>query len=316
MKHFPLLVALGALLCFRASAQITVELSMDQEQFLPTETIPVAVKITNRSGQTLHFGDDPAWLTFSVESLEGFGVVKYSDVPVSGEFDLESPQMAIKRVNIEPYFNLTRPGRYRVVATVRIKEWSKTATSMGKSFDVITGAKLWSQDIGMPLLTGATNQSPDVRKYTLLQANYLKTRLQLYVQVSDASESRIYKVFPVGPLVSFSNPESMVDHWSNLHVIYQSSAQTFSYTVVSPDGDVIRQEAYDYYDTRPRLTISDDGEVHVVGGVRRVKQVEAPAVKAPNKIVLPAPATQPPAAPATNAAGPVKSHYLHRGQNP
>ena len=49
---------------------------MEQRQFLPSEAIPAAVRITNRSGQPLHLGADANWLTFNVESADGFIVVK------------------------------------------------------------------------------------------------------------------------------------------------------------------------------------------------------------------------------------------------
>jgi uncharacterized protein (DUF58 family) len=71
-------------------AQVTVEVVLEQEQFLGGEALPVAVRITNRSGQTLRMGNEPDWLTFSVESREGFVVVKTDEVPVLGAFELES----------------------------------------------------------------------------------------------------------------------------------------------------------------------------------------------------------------------------------
>ena len=43
-------------LAFAAQAQVSVELLIDQEQFLRDESLPVKVRIVNRSGQTLHFG--------------------------------------------------------------------------------------------------------------------------------------------------------------------------------------------------------------------------------------------------------------------
>jgi hypothetical protein len=215
-------------------------------------------------------------------------VVKNSDVPVAGEFDLESSQMATKRVDLAPYFVLSRPGRYRVIATVRIPEWNAAATSPAKAFDVINGAKLWSQDFGLPAPAGVTNRAPEVRKYILIKANYLQSQLRLYVQVSDESEARVFKVSAVGPLVSFSQPEAKVDRLSNLHVLYQSGAQAFTYSVVNPNGDITRQEIYDYFSSRPRLSVNDNGDVVVAGGVRRVKPAELPPVKSPNEVPLPA----------------------------
>src|SRR5882724_6682689 len=129
MKTFPILLALALAAFTRASAQVSVELELGQEQFLPGESMVVAAKITNRSGRPLHFGADANWLTFSVESTDGFLVIKNSEVPVTGEFDLESSQMGTKRVDITPYFAMTRPGHYRVTATLRVKDLSAETPS-------------------------------------------------------------------------------------------------------------------------------------------------------------------------------------------
>jgi hypothetical protein len=271
----------------RASAQVDVEVVMDQEQFLPSESVPVAVHITNRSGQPLHLGADADWLTFSVESADGFIVIKNSEVPVLGEFDLGSSEVATKRVDLQPYFELKRQGRYRVVATLHIKAWSVETSSPPTEFDVINGAELWSQDFGVPVPAGVTNQPPEVRKYTLEEANYLRSQLRMYVMVSDVSGSRVFKVSAIGPMVSFSQPEQQLDQFSNLHIIYQSGARTFTYSVVNPDGEITQQETYDYIDTHPRLGLNDAGDIVVVGGVRRVKPGELPDLKLPDELPLP-----------------------------
>jgi hypothetical protein len=284
MKLLPFILGLTLLARVNAPAQVSVEIVLDQEQFLPSESVPVAVRITNRSGQPLRFGADANWLTFSVESTDGFVVIKNSDVPVSGEFDLDSSQMATKRVDLAPYFVLSRPGRYNLTATVRIKEWHAEVASPAKAFDIINGAKLWSQDFGLPAPAGVTNSAPEVRRYTLIEANYLRSQLRLYVQVSDESGTRVLKVSAVGPLVSFSQPEAKLDRLSNLHVLYQSGARAFTYSVVNPNGDVIQREIYDYFNSRPRLSVNDNGDVVVTGGVRRIKPAELPLVKPPNEV--------------------------------
>jgi hypothetical protein len=134
---------------------------------------------------------------------------------------------------------------------------------------------------------GVTNQAPEVRRYTLVKANYLRTQLRLYVQVSDAAEARVFKVACIGKTVSFSEPETQLDRYSNLHVLFQSGAAFFTYAVVAPDGGVLQQEIYDYVSARPRLNMNDDGTVTVTGGVRRLKAEEMPMVKSPDQ--LPAP---------------------------
>jgi hypothetical protein len=288
MKSFGLFVAMIAMPVFTVSAQVTVNVTVDQDQFLPGESLPVAVHITNQSGQSLHLGADPGWLSFSVEAADDFIVVKNSDPPVQGEFNLDSSQVATKRVNLEPCFDLKQAGHYRIVATVRIKDWNSEVTSSPRGFDIIDGAMLWSQVFGVPLPAGVSNRPPEVRKYTLEKANYLHSQLRLYVRVSDESGATVIKVRAIGPMVSFSQPEEQLDQRSNLHVLYQSGASTFLYSVINPDGDQLRQEVYDYIDARPRLRVGNDGSINVVGGIRRVKPQTIPSVKSPDQVSVPA----------------------------
>jgi hypothetical protein len=261
---------------FLAPAQVSVSLTIDQQEFLPGEAVPVYVHIENHSGQTLHLGAQAGWLSFIVESHDGPVVVKKSDPPVVGPFDLGSSEVATKCVNLGPYFDLAHNGQYKVMATVHIPDWNVDVSSGELEFNVIDGAQLWSQDFGVP----QTNGMPDVRKYTLIEANYLHDELRLYVQVSDESNGSVVQVQAIGPMISFGEPEAQLDPASDLHVLYQNGASTFTYAVIDPKGDIIQQDKYDYVSTRPRLHLGDDGSISVQGGVRRVSlpPVEPPAV--------------------------------------
>jgi hypothetical protein len=112
--------------------------------------MPVAVRITNRSGQTLHLGADNQWLTFTVEGRDGLIVLRSGDPPVAGEFELPSSKVATKRLDLAPWFVLTQPGRYSVTATVRINEWGQEVASKPKFFTVIHGTRLWESEVGVP----------------------------------------------------------------------------------------------------------------------------------------------------------------------
>ncbi len=284
MKTFSIL-ALAAFTFFHASAQVTVELVLAQNQFLPCESMPLTVKITNLSGQPIHLGAEANWLTFTIESVDSYVVLKNSEVPVQGEFDLESSQMGIKRVDLAPYFTMNRTGRYKIIATMHIPDWTATVTSEPKNFDIIHGAKIWTQEFGVRL---GTNAAPDVRKYTLEQANYLRSQLRLYVQLSDGDETHVLHTEALGDMVSFSSPVAQVDRNSSLHVLWQSGAQIFSYCQVSPEGKVLRSEIYDISLSRPRLGVNQNGEVVVIGGFRRASpppiQAPTPPLLAPSEV--------------------------------
>jgi hypothetical protein len=277
MKKIVVLLAIALGFIPSVDAQVTVEVVLEQEHFLVGEAIPAAVKVTNRSGQTLHLGDEPDWLTFSLEAKNGYIVTKNGEVPVKGEFTLKSGQVATRRVDLSPYFVLDQVGRYQITTLVRIKEWDTTVTAPPKSFDIINGAKIWAKNFGLPMVAGATNRSPEVRKYTLEQANYLRKQLRLYLRLTDGDGDRVIKVFPLGPMVSISSPEPQIDRENNLHVLYQQGARSYLYNVITPDGDVTVRQMHEITATRPKLQADDKGNYFVSGGARRFTSQDLPA---------------------------------------
>lgn len=278
MKHIGLIV--GAWLASAAGlcAQVTMELALDQEQFLPGETLPVVVRITNRSGQTLRLGTDEGWLKFAVESRDIPIVGKNGEVPVAEDIVLDSAHTAIKRVNIAPYFNLKSAGHYSVMATAVIKDWNRQITSQRVEFDIIQAAKLKEVEFGVPLPPGESNRPPEVRKYTLLQANYLK-KLTLYFQLSEAS-GKHDRVFPLGPMLNINLPDTQLDQMSNLHVLYQIGPHSSRYVMISPDGDLLKRQTYEFT-ARPRLRYDELGRVVVAGATRLEKPNDLPPPEAP-----------------------------------
>lgn len=271
MKIFSLFLVCFAALALDSKAQsgsvagVTVELTLEQDQFLPNEEVRVGVRIVNHSGQTLHLGKGNDWLTFTLQARDNYVVSQLGAVPVAGEFSLDSSLAGTKRVNLTPYFDFRQAGRYEIIATVKIPQWNKEIASLPKAFDVINGTKLREFDFGVPLPPGVTNQQPVMRKYLLQQAIYLK-QMKLYLRLMDSNGATL-KVFPIAPLVSLSRPEAELDRRSNLHVLSQIGARSFNYSEINPDGEIVAQRIYEYGRTRPRLRADLDGNILVVGGV-------------------------------------------------
>jgi hypothetical protein len=276
MKKVALLLGLLAAVVLPGAAQVSVEVTLEQEQFLPGEPLIAGVRISNRSGQTLHLGEDEKWLAISIEQKNGPVVQKLADIPVRGPFTVESSKRATKRVDLAPCFAMTDPGRYEITATVQFKELGTEGVSLPKGFNIIEGARLWEQDFGVPLAKTGGTGVPEVRKYILQQANYLKGQLRLYLRITDASGSKPIKTIPVGLALSFSNPEPRLDKDSNLHLLYQSWARVFTYVVYSPDGELTLRQTYDFNETRPRFSVDAEGAISVAGGLRRVTKNDVP----------------------------------------
>src|SRR2546422_6266183 len=146
MKNFPL--ALGVFLAsiLSAAAQVTVEVVLDQEQFLLNESLPVKVRIVNRSGQALQLGQEKDWLRFTIESRDGYLVSPLGELPVTGELSIDPSLVANRTVDLMPYFDLSKPGRYTVSAAIKIKQWNEDVVSKPKPFEIARGMKIWEQE--------------------------------------------------------------------------------------------------------------------------------------------------------------------------
>ncbi|MGN6386404.1 MAG: hypothetical protein ACTHMT_09210 [Verrucomicrobiota bacterium] len=258
-----------------ASAQLRVEVSFEQETYLPKEPMNAVVRIYNSSGQTLVLGTNETWLTFSIENANG-AIVEQKKVPdVVGEFTLPSAHRARKFVDLAAAYDLTKFGRYYVTATVHIPQWNQSFTSYKHAVvGISTGVKLWERAFGVPQEKG--QGKPEIRKFQLVQANHLK-ELSLFVRITDENDSYTFDIFPLGPLMGLSRPEPQMDQWSNLHVLYQDGARSFRYTVIMPDGMILTRQSWEIeQNSRPQLVSGEDGRIKVAGGVRRVSASDLP----------------------------------------
>jgi hypothetical protein len=269
--RLPVIIGVLLLSLVAGTAQVTVDIMLDQEQYLRDESLPVKVRITNRSGRALKLGATADWLNFTVENREGHNVARLGDLPVKEEFTVESSMVATRTVDIAPFFNVGLPGRYTVSAEMKIPEWNQQISSKPRNFSITRGAPLWEQIVGLP---GTGSAVPELRKYVLQQANV--KHLTLYVRITDESEHKTFKLVPVGQMVSFSRPEPQVDKESNLHLLFQSGARSFVYAVVTPAGEIILRQRHDYAGTRPTLRSGDDGRIGVAGGQRFFSRDDVP----------------------------------------
>jgi hypothetical protein len=254
------------------SAQVTVEVVLPQERFLPAEELLAGVRVVNRSGQTLRLGEETNWIRFSIQAVDGGFVRRLSDPPVEHPFDLESAKQATLKVDLAPHYDLRRAGKYTISADVTIKDWDRSLATKPVNFEIIEGTKLWEQAFGVPRPGG--QQPPELRSYALQQANHL-TEPRLYLRVSRADGS-VIKLINMGRMLAFGSPEPMLDALNRLHLLHQTGARSSEYWVVNPEGEIEIRQLYEYAGTRPRLRMDENGQVQVTGGMRRKSANDLP----------------------------------------
>jgi len=274
-----LLLLSAAMHCARGQLNgVTAELQLGQDQYLPDEDVALSVRIANRSGQPIVLGTDKQWITFSVVGEHEYVVPKQGEMPVQSPFTLPSGQEVTRQFNPTPFFAFRQPGRYAVGATIKIPQWKQEIACKPVAFTVSQGVPLphlGDLSFGVPPPPGVTNVAPEVRCYSLLQTSDVN-ELRLYFRLTDKN-GRTLRVFPLARMLTFSDPEARIDRANNLHVLLQTGAQTFTYAVLDPSGNLLARQFHDYTRTRPSLRVSNDGQIIVAGGRRLLTWEDIPA---------------------------------------
>jgi hypothetical protein len=118
--------------------------------------------------------------------------------------------------------------------------------------------------------------------------------MNLFVRLTDGTGNRTTRLVLIGPYVSYTAPDTMMDRYNNFHVLHQTGAQLFTYCVLDTLGQILERQTYQYTDQRPVLRGDDKGGVVVTGGVRVVTttdlpppQIEAPSATATGNTNMP-----------------------------
>jgi hypothetical protein len=281
MRKFAILLILWAAAVPLAQAQpngVNVELQLDQDQYLPDEDLQLRVRIVNRSGQPITLGEDNEWITFEIMGEHQSVVAKLGDMPIKGPFTLLSGQAITKAFNPTPYFDFRHPGVYTLGAIVKLPQWKQQVMCKPVAFTIFEGTPLAGSgnlSFGVPPRPGVTNAPPEVRHYSLVKVT-LMDQMKLYFRLTD-NGGRTLRVFPLDRMVSFGSPEVQMDRANNFHVLFQTGARTFDYSVVDPNGTMLARQFHEYTVSRPALHLTDDGQIFVAGGRRLLTMNDIPA---------------------------------------
>ena len=269
-----------------SSQPVKVQLTTDYKQYLAQEPIYITVRVINYSGQTLRLADDPEWITFSVEPVSRKGTIRQNgplEVPPISEAkkNLESGMMVNVPINLVPQYDFVNPGPYKIVAKFKAGQLGEFK-SEPYYVDIVSGNTLWEQEFGVP---GKDDKSLDLRKYRIIQSRNLDVSL-LFIKVTDTYDTTVYGINALGKLIYQSASEQMTDKNNRLHILHQSGSKAFTYTMVGYDGKILLRMIYEYSATRPRLRLSESGDVVVAGGIRVKKpyDIDPLADVPPNKI--------------------------------
>lgn len=264
--------------------QISVELITEQDIYLPNEALRVGVKISNRSGQPVIFGDDGAWAQFSIMGTNKLPLGKNGDPAPGDIFVLANASQITRWYDLSPHFELGSPGTFSLSATVRVKQWGETFASTIKRFDIVRGVNMAEIPFGVP--GDGASGVPEGRKYILQKVRDTR-QARLYLRVVSEDGLKVYNVLPLGQLISLSKPEYQADQQGRFHTLFQTGSRYFTYCVAAPDGQLLQRHIYENTQRRPTLGLDDNGRTAVKHGVRKITPDDFPALPARAPAPLP-----------------------------
>jgi len=269
MKKIGLLV-LAVAAGMAAQAQIALGLELSREVFIQYEPVFVQVTMRNDSGQTLVFGESPelsGQLNFELIDPNGRTQQIPADVqnPLQGTVlaDGETKQIVVR---LQPYFDLTRIGTYRIYAWVGHRRIKGEFKSPDRTFEVAPGYLVWSRTVGVSDLTAQGEPEPGKNERTyeirMLQAG---TRRLLFLKISD--DTRIYALLPLGKAIGEERVRCDTDRFGRLHVLAPLSPKVFEYFRILATGEVEENRIYRTTTTIPSLVRDPQtGIIEVAGG--------------------------------------------------
>jgi hypothetical protein len=278
MKTF--LTSIGGLfLALAASAQVRVDLVVDQRQFLAGEDVMVGVRIENFSGQTLRFGGPDEWVTILFDPNSKTRAHALGKLPGGDPFSVTNATRVTRWFNLSPYYDLGAQGEYTFSASVRIKDWNEERGTPPVAIELVRGMTMWEKVFGVPPAPGAPPGPPELRKYQLQRAN-IAGDMRLYLRVTDPEEERIRRAMAIDRLLTLNEPPMpVIDRLSRLHVLHRTGRTSYNYSVFTPDGTQVVRQRHDYNEitgSKPVLRTMDDGEIIIAGGVRKNASTDIP----------------------------------------
>ena len=256
-----------------ASAQLGVNIRMNQSQILAGESVLIGVTITNNTGNdiTLASNGRTAWLDLVVkrgntEPAAAMARVNFGPVKIA------SGQTMSKTIELSKLYNLRESGSYSVSAIVRAPGTSDNGFISNRLLFTCSNVRAdWSQKVGVPGSPGKN------REFRIMNFNSNAKSL-LYAQVVDDKTGTSLQTICLGEALLFRKPQAAVDRSQVLHVLYLTTPEYYVLARIDVNGRFLGRELH----TRgsggdPRLVTFADGSVKIAGSMLYDPQAAAKA---------------------------------------
>jgi hypothetical protein len=258
-------LGLMALCCTvsNASAQLGVNIRMNQSQYLAGEAMLVTVTITNHTGTDILLANQgrTPWLDMVVKKANGQPATSLGRANFGG-VKIAAGQSMSKTIDVAGMYHLREPGTYSVSALVR-SAGAETGGFISNRllFNCANVRPDWSQKVGVP------GQPGKVHEFRVI--NFTNSRRSLlYTQVIDSKTGISLQTLNLGEALLFRKPQAAVDRTQTLHVLYLATPELYVHARVDVQGRFVGRELHKRGGGGdPKLMSFADGSVKVAGSI-------------------------------------------------
>ncbi len=245
-----------------ANAQLEVRMAPVRQDYLLGEAIALKLTIINSSDQHLKLtnSDTRKWLHFTVTATNCPEGVAPIATPRFPELTLTPGSTRTFELNIKPYFNFTRIGKYTLTATVRMPDGESTYSSNRTSINLALGSSMRCFNI--------QNKGRKLQ----LHAKMLHTDNTdcIFGQVIDSNSGVAINACYMARFLNFMTPIIIIDRNQHLHMLCQSTPKYYTYAVMDPNGNRVKYQIYRRTQGPIDLVVTGAG-VTIVGAIPHVQ---------------------------------------------
>ncbi len=264
MNRLPLPLFFLALLS-AAHAQLDVSLEMKRNIFMRGEPIEAAVIVRNLAGKDVMLRDTEGKAWF------GFEIMRGADTPVAPLHPnyTNAPQEVLsngsirRTVDLLQLYPLTEFGTHTVRAAIYFAETGKYLVSQPVKLDISEGRKIWTQTVGVP---ASKDRAGEYHVVSLLAFQQTKDNT-LYARIEDQATGTIFGTYPLGRMLSGTNPGHEFDGENTLHVFHMVGPGHYYLSKIGVNGEWLGQTVWQSKG-RAAVRRKEDGRMVIVGATR------------------------------------------------
>ncbi len=260
-----LTVAFALLCAHAAQAQLQVELKFKRLQYIAHEPVYATVKVTNLAGRDvdLHDQDGQHWFGFEITAAESRLIAPTRQQETEPPLHVAAGQTVTRKINLTPAYPVHEFGTYHVRGNIFFADLNKFFYSQTKVFQVTDARAIWQRTVGVP---EDQPNAGEMRTYSLL-SNRFPDHTSLYVRVEDKNTGVVFTTYSLGRVIAYDEPQAELDRANQLHVLHCSAPQTWAYSHIGLNGELLKQSTFMQTKSPPHLRHKPDGAIAVRGGM-------------------------------------------------